>query len=561
MQPKTKRALAISLPIVFAVIVVGVLAFLAVHFNWFKKPNKNASTKNTKHAAPVPAAVTIPTQPALLSTAAVAIFMPFYSGAEFLQQAVKSVLSQTHLDWELIIAVNGHAMDSPEYALAHTLAQTDPRIVVQHYNVDPGIKNKKSFVLNKMTETCQRKVVALLDADDVWLPTKLEEQMRVWNTGKYDVVGTKCLYLSKHGDDWATSEGPNIPTEQLPEKYNLITDGNPIINSSCLLRIEDCYWYETWMAEDYDLWIRLHNLKKKIYNIPQALVQHRVHAASFFNGKIGDDVAALQNHWRPPITRPPTTVVSAYYPMKSKRPAATYMDWATHIMSLQWYMVLFLPPECVEDFKRLKTSNHKKLFIITKRFDELEFGSPEWMAIWRHQHTLDSEASIHSPELYAVWAQKSGCLHEAMKINPFGSDVFVWHDAGGVRSKPQADNMATFPSPKKLYSLHPNRFPLLLVSPFKPGDEHLDQIDGLPKQSVLEEIHFGGGILPAFKHTYHIWAKAYRHTLEKMRKAGRFIGKDQTVFNAMYLMYPYLFTVIQSPNTNDWYYLQHYFSD
>jgi hypothetical protein len=39
------------------------------------------------------------------------------------------------------------------------------------------------------------------------------------------------------------------------------------------------------------------------------------------------------------------------------------MDWATHIMSLQWYMVLFLPPECVEDFKRLKKSNHEKLFI------------------------------------------------------------------------------------------------------------------------------------------------------------------------------------------------------
>ena len=62
--------------------------------------------------------------------------------------------------------------------------------------------------------------------------------------------------------------------------------GNPIINSSCLVKKELCYWDSSWNGiEDYDMWLRLWKGGKTFYNVDSIQVLHRIHRESAFNAK------------------------------------------------------------------------------------------------------------------------------------------------------------------------------------------------------------------------------------------------------------------------------------
>ena len=70
---------------------------------------------------------------------------------------------------------------------------------------------------------------------------------------------------------------------------------NPVINSSCLLKKELCWWEPNNILEDYDLWLRLWREGRRFYNFPDLLVKHRIHRTSAFNAKGNNHhVAALK---------------------------------------------------------------------------------------------------------------------------------------------------------------------------------------------------------------------------------------------------------------------------
>ena len=115
-----------------------------------------------------------------------------------------------------------------------------------------------------------------MDVDDVWLPAKLESQIPF--TDAYDIIGTQCAYF---GD---RTGSPNIPFGDIAT-FNFTTT-NPIINSSCLVKKQLCYWSnEPNVVEDYDLWLRLWKQNCSFYNIGSVYVQHRLHKESAFNSQ------------------------------------------------------------------------------------------------------------------------------------------------------------------------------------------------------------------------------------------------------------------------------------
>ncbi len=203
----------------------------------------------------------------------VSILMPIFNGLEFLNESVPSILNQTVQEWELLIGINGYPANSLVYQTVQAYIQYEPRIKVFDF---PGCKGKAA-TLNKMIPHCQYAYVAILDVDDIWLPTKLETQWP-WLEKKYDVIGTRCMYF---GD--LNSNGPNIPTGDL-SSFNFL-EGNPIINSSSLIKKELAHWDETSFIEDYALWLRLWKQGCRFYNCPDLLVKHRIHQASAFNSK------------------------------------------------------------------------------------------------------------------------------------------------------------------------------------------------------------------------------------------------------------------------------------
>jgi teichuronic acid biosynthesis glycosyltransferase TuaG len=203
----------------------------------------------------------------------ISILMPIYNGIEFLDESVSSVINQTYPNWELLIGINGIALNSEDdLTIRNKIEQYhNDRIVIMG-----GMEKGKSKTLNTIVGRAKYDVICLLDADDVWLPTKLEKQLPYME--KYDVVGTNAQYFGERSD-----EAP-IFLGQLPKE--MFSFQNPLINSSIMLKKSDAYWDEKWECiNDYDLYVRLLNQDKTFYNVAEILIKHRIHQASCFANK------------------------------------------------------------------------------------------------------------------------------------------------------------------------------------------------------------------------------------------------------------------------------------
>ncbi len=197
----------------------------------------------------------------------ISILIPIYNGIEFLNEAIESILNQTFKEWEVIIGVNGHPPNSDVFKTAKTFESEKVKV----FDL-VNIKGKPK-ALNKMLEYCNYDWISLLDVDDKWLPDKLDMQIPYMKD--FDVIGTCCKYFG---------EGnimPPIPVGDISTFDFFIV--NPIINSSCLLKKELCYWEPECILEDYDLWLLLRKQNRKFFNVNKICVLHRIHAASAFN--------------------------------------------------------------------------------------------------------------------------------------------------------------------------------------------------------------------------------------------------------------------------------------
>jgi glycosyltransferase involved in cell wall biosynthesis len=118
------------------------------------------------------------TQPGVLQTRAVpvvSVVMIFLNGERFIEEAVRSVTDQTLADWELILVDDGSTDQSTR--IARGLAAQDSRM---RYIDHPGHLNRgMSASRNLGAAHTGAPYIGFLDADDVWSPTKLAEQVRL----------------------------------------------------------------------------------------------------------------------------------------------------------------------------------------------------------------------------------------------------------------------------------------------------------------------------------------------------------------------------------------------
>jgi len=113
-----------------------------------------------------------------VSSPAVSVVVIFLDEERFLGEAVASVLAQTFEDWELLLCDDGSSDACP--AMARRWVAEDSRI---RYLEHPGHSNRGAAATRNLGVMAARgRYVALLDADDTWLPTKLLEQVEILDT-------------------------------------------------------------------------------------------------------------------------------------------------------------------------------------------------------------------------------------------------------------------------------------------------------------------------------------------------------------------------------------------
>jgi len=130
----------------------------------------------------------------------VSIIMPNYNCADFIGQAITSVLDQTYHNWELIISDDA-STDSSWGIIARYAAQ-DARIQTIYNNANEGVSARR----NQAIAQARGNYIAFLDSDDIWYPEKLRLQIDYMQAhsvdicyGAFDIMdaaGQKILMLA-----------------------------------------------------------------------------------------------------------------------------------------------------------------------------------------------------------------------------------------------------------------------------------------------------------------------------------------------------------------------------
>jgi len=106
----------------------------------------------------------------------VSVIVIFLNAADFLQEAIESVLTQTYEHWELLLVDDGSSDGSSEIAMRF-VSENSARI---KYFEHEGHRNLgMSAARNLGIRKAKGDYIAFLDADDYWLPNKLEVQTRI----------------------------------------------------------------------------------------------------------------------------------------------------------------------------------------------------------------------------------------------------------------------------------------------------------------------------------------------------------------------------------------------
>lgn len=193
--------------------------------------------------------------------------MPAFNAEKYISESIKSVINQTYKNWELLIMDDGSTDNTLQIAKSYITSK------IQVYS---GDNEGQSFQLNKAILKANGEYIAIMHADDLCLPERL--QMQVDLMGKnldYGVCGSYIQLFDKEDKIFEYPISPSLC-------YLGLYYGNPLAHSSVMLRT---YLFKTFnifydsclrVAEDYDLWIRLTDYTL-ICNVDKVLVKYRIH--------------------------------------------------------------------------------------------------------------------------------------------------------------------------------------------------------------------------------------------------------------------------------------------
>lgn len=189
-----------------------------------------------------------------------------------LHRAIKSCLTQTVEDHELILITNGPKAGHIASSLANTYA-SDERVRVFSTQI-----HFLNFSLNLGLHLARSPFIARMDADDVSQPNRLLQQLNFMkNNEDVAVLGSSYLLI----DSFGTTHGKiNVPCTDAKIKSSLWTR-NPICHPTVMLRREAILEAGGYLggrnSEDYDLWLRLASTKKwRFANLSEPLLSYNI---------------------------------------------------------------------------------------------------------------------------------------------------------------------------------------------------------------------------------------------------------------------------------------------
>lgn len=204
----------------------------------------------------------------------ISVIMACYNASLFIEKAIISVIQQTFKNLELIIVDDASTDNSLD--LARNFADTDQRIKILSLATNSGAAAARNYAI----QSAKGEWLAILDADDVFLPNKLERQLHCLNNARSDTVliGTDSFQIDEHGRRLSKQ---CYPTSSQKLAQNLVLTKRFPAHSSIMYRASTVRFLggfnESYLlCQDYDLWLRLSRVGSMI-SVPECLIEYRLH--------------------------------------------------------------------------------------------------------------------------------------------------------------------------------------------------------------------------------------------------------------------------------------------
>ena len=207
----------------------------------------------------------------------VSIIMSTHKEEEiFLRQAIESILNQSYKDFEYIII-----LDNPDNNL-HI------RIIKEYANLDKRIKfyvNEKNMgltaSLNKGLGLAKGKYICRMDADDISINKRIENQKRYLEENNYDLIGGISQMIDENGKSIYSIK--KVPTNM--DKIKKALRYNQIISHPTWFGKKEVFeklngYRNMPLCEDYDFTLRAVLNGYKISNIDETVLKYRMTSSS-----------------------------------------------------------------------------------------------------------------------------------------------------------------------------------------------------------------------------------------------------------------------------------------
>jgi glycosyltransferase involved in cell wall biosynthesis len=210
------------------------------------------------------------------STPLVSVNLVTYNHQDFIAAAIRSVLTQTFSDLELMIVDDGSTDRTGEVVKSFS----DPRIrYLRQANQGPSV------AANNGIACCRGKFLALMSGDDICHPARIERQLAEYGKRKPCVLFSRVDFIDDGGADLGRDhfaanlfDAPNLPRSRMLEKF--FNHGNYLNGVTTFTEREIFLSQGTYnelflQLQDFEMWMRLAK-RYDIWIMPDKLLSYRV---------------------------------------------------------------------------------------------------------------------------------------------------------------------------------------------------------------------------------------------------------------------------------------------
>lgn len=222
----------------------------------------------------------------------ISIVIPAYNVSGYIGDALRSVFIQDFKNYEVIVVNDG---SSDTLALEKVMEPYRDRIHYIHQE-NCGI----SAARNAALRVARGELIALLDADDVWMEGKLTHQLEFMKQGQFDMVYADALLIGDVPWPAGTTFMDRSPSDGPVTLNSLLDLSVTVVVSTVIMRKEVVELAGSFdesdrnIVEDFDLWLRMARAGARIGYEKKIVAQYRYRSDSISASRVKLHEAALR---------------------------------------------------------------------------------------------------------------------------------------------------------------------------------------------------------------------------------------------------------------------------